>query len=44
MSFELIIEPEAKIDIREIALWYDLESEVLRETFLATLDGTLERI
>jgi plasmid stabilization system protein ParE len=44
MTFGLVIEPEVKDEIREIAIWYDWESEARRDSFLSSLDTVLERL
>ncbi len=44
MKRRLVVRPEARLDIREAAIWYDDQSPGWGDRFLEDLDALFERI
>ena len=44
MRRRLVVRPEARLDIREAALWYDQQRSGLGDRFIEDLDAVFERI
>jgi len=44
MKRRLVLRPEARLDIREAALWYDEQSPGLGDRFVEDLNALFERI
>jgi plasmid stabilization system protein ParE len=44
MTYRLIVEPEAEVELIEAADWYDARSSIVRASFLRAVDAALRRI